>query len=98
MFLWVIAGILMLLAFITPDGRVIILRALKVICIIGVAIFCLFRFMDWWMYDPSSPGCSQDAVNQVHEMERVDEKRKSCEDIAPADWDEECRHLTMGND
>lgn len=98
MILWAIAGGLMFVAFFTPDGRHIILRALKVIGIIVVLIVCIFKFMNWWLYEPSSPGYSQDAVDRVHEMDRVDEKRKSCENIAPANWDEECRHLTMGND
>lgn len=98
MILWTIAGGLMLLAFFTPDGRAIILRALKWIGITVALIFIVIKFMTWWLYAPSSPGYSPEDVQKVQQMNYIDQKRKACENIAPANWDEECRHLTMGND
>ncbi|WP_156954435.1 hypothetical protein [Paraburkholderia acidipaludis] len=34
----------------------------------------------------------------LNRMNAEDEKRKACNNIAPANWDDECRHLLMGND
>jgi hypothetical protein len=87
--------ILLLLAWFTPDGKVIIKRVIKFFAFLVLIVIGVMKFMMWWLYTPDSPGYNQEAMNQVHEMDRIDEKRKACDNIAPANWDDECRKLSM---
>jgi hypothetical protein len=97
MSLWFIAGVLMLAAFFTPDGRALIFGGMKWIAIVVLVVFAIVKTTSWWIHDPESPGYSQEAVDRVQEMMRLDQKRESCNHIPVADWDDECQKLHMGN-
>jgi hypothetical protein len=93
----VVLGFL-LLVFATSTGRHLAAQLLKIIVVVFIATILFFKGASWWLYDPSSPGYNEKAVNDVRKANRIDEKRRECNNVAPMNWDEECRHLMMGND
>lgn len=49
----------------------------------------------WWELRPGSPGFNQHAVDSIKKQELADKKVDDCNDIAPANWSDECRSIML---